>query len=306
MSGTLKIKFLVIGKLLSDMDDPIVPRNADDEGEEGTYKTSRMPPLPEDLEIGILFRNEELVIVDKPYDLRIDGKGFSHTLEKFVRAKIPMDKFRLVHQLDFATSGVLTLGLTRKGAGKAGMLFRRRHTEKYYVAVGVGHWSRGEVGVPVLVDEPIAEVEGDFRMSAEGEGKESRTVVLPLMNTTTLPLAQRGEQPLLEEDVTNLPVCLFLLKPISGRRHQLRLHLKTIGHPILGDATYHSRPRPTARMFLHAWRLKLPIRDEPVIEAESPMRDENDYSKFLVGIEGPCALAELLERGLEDISRFQI
>jgi hypothetical protein len=169
----------------------------------------------------------------------------------------------------------------------------------------VGHYA-GEIGVPRLVDEPIAEVEGDFRMSADGEGKESRTIVMPLINTTTLPCTQRGEQPLEEQNVIGIPVCMFLLKPISGRRHQLRLHLKSLGHPILGDATYHWRPRPTARMFLHAWKLQLPIRDEPVIEAESPMIGENDYSKFLADVEDAGNLSELLKKGLEEISRFQI
>ena len=270
--------------------DAIPPRNSDEDGEP-VHRTSRDPPLAADYFPRVLFRNDDMIIVDKPYDLRIDGKGFSQTLEKFVRAVVPMDKFRLVHQLDFATSGVLTLGLSRKGCGKASVLFRRRQTEKWYVAVGVGH--RSSEFVPELVDVPIEAIEGDFRMRCcageravpDGEGggpKRAVTIVLPVLNTYVSPCAQRNEQPDLEISVSNLPVCLFLLRPVTGRRHQLRLHLSHLGHPILGDATYHARPRPTMRMFLHAWRLGLPIRGEPEIVAVASMHGENDFSRFLL------------------------
>ena len=254
--------------------DPLAPRKADDEG----VKTTRIPPFEEPVHIKTLHRCEDLLIVAKPYDLRIDGRGFGQTLERFVTREVPMDKFRLVHQLDFATSGVITLGLTKKGAGKAGVLFSRRHTEKFFVAIGVGHCEK-PLGEAFRVTLPIEAVPDDFRMKiadSPDEGKHAETLVVPLFNGHAKATLQRGEQ-MGEEKIQGAKICMFLLKPISGRRHQLRLHLHAIGHTILGDATYGARPRPTARMYLHAWRLKLPLPDGAVA-AEARLEGEDDFS----------------------------
>ena len=259
--------------------DPLAPRKADDDG----IKTTRIPPFVEPVEISVLHRCEDFLIVSKPYDLRIDGAGFGQTLERFVGRQVPeMDKFRLVHQLDFATSGVITLGLTKKGASKAGILFIRRQTEKFYVAIGQGHWNteKSLLGQGVTVNLPIEEIPDDFRMriadSSTKTGKVAETLVVPLFNGHVRSTLQRGEQ-VGEEQISGTPICLFLLKPISGRRHQLRLHLHASGHTILGDATYGPRPRPTDRMYLHAWRLELPFSDGP-IKVDAPLRGEDDFS----------------------------
>ena len=251
--------------------DPLAPRKADDEG----VKTTRIPPFEEPVHIKVLHRCEDLLIVSKPYDLRIDGRGFGQTLERFVTREVSMDKFRLVHQLDFATSGVITLGLTKKGAGKAGVLFFRRNTEKFYVAIGVGH-CQSPLGEAFTVTLPIEAVPDDFRMKIAEEGKHAETVVVPLFNGHVKNSVQRGEQAG-EEQIQGSKISMFLLKPISGRRHQLRLHLHAIGHTILGDATYGSRPRPTNRMYLHAWRLKLPLPDG-IVEVEAKLEREDDFS----------------------------
>lgn len=251
--------------------EPLAPRKADDEG----VKTTRIPAFQEPVAIKVLHQCEDLVIVCKPYDLRIDGRGFGQTLERFLMNQIPMEKFRLVHQLDFATSGVITLGLTKKGAAKAGVLFLRRQTVKFYVAIGVGHCEK-PLGEQFTVTLPIGEVPEDFRMKIAQEGKPAETLVIPLFNGHAKSSLQRGEQKG-EQTVHNMPICLFLLQPISGRRHQLRLHLHALGHTILGDATYGIRPRPTARMYLHAWRLKLPFPDGAV-EVQAPLLGEDDFS----------------------------
>jgi tRNA pseudouridine32 synthase/23S rRNA pseudouridine746 synthase len=220
------------------------PRKSGDETTE-----YRQPPLPADFEISILYEDYEILVVNKPYDIRIDG-DFPVTVEKLIRTvlAIPMDKFRLCNQLDYATSGILVLGKSKGGARNCNRLFVDRRTIKYYLALGVGTLSEHHsIGQAIHVREPIAEVEGDFRMNIDHEtGLFAETIVTPI------------------SQIDNNQI-LFLVRILTGRRHQIRLHLKHLGYPILGDATYGTRDDKTPRMFLHAWKLILPFNDRTVI-----------------------------------------
>ncbi len=215
----------------------------------GTVETEhRDPPLPEYFKIPVLYRDENIIIVDKPYDIRIDG-DFPVTVEKLVRVGrgISMDKFRLCNQLDYSTSGALVLGLSKKGTSKTNELFSNRKTNKWYIALGEGVWCSESLD-PVIVSEKILELKDDFRMAIDNEkGQDAHTIVTPLKSNILF----------------NDKLCtLFLVKLITGRRHQIRLHLKHIGFPIVGDATYHCRPASVCRMMLHAWRIELPFSSE--------------------------------------------
>ena len=223
----------------------------------------RYPPLPADYQIPVVYRDEEIIVVNKPYDIRIDGK-FPITVEKLVRngLGIQMDKFRLCNQLDAATSGVMVMGRSQNGAGNCGKLFVQRKTEKFYLAVGQGLCTH-PLNVPVHVTAKIFEPkDGDFKMYIDQEkGKDSETVVVPL--ATNLRLTS------FEEPVGTL----FLVKLLTGRRHQIRLHLKHIGYPIVGDATYGDRPDGVNRMMLHAWKLVLPYSESKRISLSAPPED---------------------------------
>jgi len=261
-----------------------------------------------DLKVDILAENQDYLVVNKPCDLRLDG-DFDVTLEKFVLGRVKgLDKVRWVHQLDFATSGCICMGLNRRGAGNASKMFAGRKTRKYYLALVYGHLDRGlfagkgvddykystntqavrvedkfensdcfytsEGGVvrdllsdfgssiPVLeVSGAISAIPDDFRMRIDpSEGREAKTQVVVL---------EHGS--LYGVDVTKV-----LLRPIQGRRHQLRLHCLHLGYPILGDATYgpvfescvgagdgkfYNSPE---RMFLHALRLEIPFKSDAV------------------------------------------
>ena len=213
----------------------------------------RTPPLPSDYQIPIIHRDEEIIVVNKPFDIRIDGK-FRITVEKLVRSGlgVEMDKFRLCNQLDAATSGVMVIGLNQSGAGNCGKLFASRKTEKFYLAVCHGE-PQYPLGEPIRIDARIFEPkDGDFKMYIDEErGKESETIAVPLAIGLT------------HRDAPEVVGTLFLLKLLTGRRHQLRLHLKHIGHPIVGDATYAGeRSQNINRMMLHAWKLVLPYSDQ--------------------------------------------
>jgi 23S rRNA-/tRNA-specific pseudouridylate synthase len=95
----------------------------------------------EDIPSCILHRDEHYVVVNKPHDIRMDGE-FDITIEKLLCTWFQTDdpkRFKWIHQLDYATSGVLAVGLTKEGTSAAGSAFEHRFTEKYYLAVLQGH-----------------------------------------------------------------------------------------------------------------------------------------------------------------------
>ena len=244
---------------MSDSDEGVlVARKAADE-----CSDLRVPPLPPHYIIPIIYRDNEILVVNKPYDVRVDGK-FPTTVEKLVRTGlgVEMDKLRLCNQLDAATSGVMVLGLSQAGAGNCGKLFSQRKTEKFYLAVCEGN-SEYPLHVPIRITAKIFEPkDGDYKMYIDEEkGKESVTIAIPLARN------------LRNVNCPDIMGTLFLVKLLTGRRHQIRLHLKHTGHAIVGDATYSDRPAGLGRMMLHAWKLVLPYSDAKRISITAPPDD---------------------------------
>ena len=155
----------------------------------------------------------------------MDG-DYEGTVEKLVSQLPGVDKFRPIHQLDFATSGLLLLGLSKQSAAQARKAFDSGRVRKCYVAILEGTMESPEI----WVDEPIARYEGpailpprgeegthggarDFRMmvgsgGVGNEGKDAQTRIVSL-----------GTGKVGSHDCTK--VAMF---PYTGRRHQLRLH----------------------------------------------------------------------------------
>lgn len=228
----------------------LLPRKSGDDTTE-----TRSPPLPPDFHIEILHEDDEILVVNKPYDIRVDG-DFPITVEKLVRSEVTMDKFRLCNQLDYSTSGILVLGKSKRGARNCNKLFSERKTSKYYLAIGTGQL-RHSVGEAIRVRERIAEIEGDFRMKIDPEnGLDSETIAYPIKSID-------GNT-------------VFLVQILTGRRHQIRLHMRHAGYPILGDATYNDRDDDTDRMMLHAWKLRLPYPNQTLI-VTAPLGDAEGF-----------------------------
>lgn len=211
----------------------------------------------------ILFRTPSLLVIDKPFGVRMDG-NYENTVENMCKM-VFTGKVRFIHQLDFATSGVLMLGLDKSCTARVHAHFETGEVKKEYLAL-----LEGTMEAETSVDAPICRYEGpallpprgppgthgkskDFRMmigegSAENPGRESLTHI----------------QPLLHGIYQQRPVTRAILRPVSGRRHQLRLHTQHIGHGIVGDVTYSEdtdRARNCDRMMLHASRVEIPWHD---------------------------------------------
>jgi tRNA pseudouridine32 synthase/23S rRNA pseudouridine746 synthase len=186
----------------------------------------------------VLYRDDDMVVVDKPSGLlSVPGKPETHRdcLEDRVRAEYPTTL--LIHRLDLETSGVMVFALSKPAQKHINLQFERRQVQKTYIArvAGVVEQDAGEIDLPLIADWPRR----PMQKVCFDTGKPARTHWRVLERET---------------DATRLE-----LTPETGRSHQLRVHLKEIGHPILGDPFYaeeiHYRAAP--RLQLHAETLVL-------------------------------------------------
>lgn len=189
----------------------------------------------------ILHEDEQLLVLDKPAGIVADDE---RTLEK-MRKKWP--GLTLVHRLDKNTTGVWLMAKNEAIARQLEDLFREHKIEKHYLAIvdRVPHHRTGRI------EEPIAREflpGGSYRWKVSKEGKPA---------VTEWKMEKKGKD-----------LALISCYPLTGRTHQLRLHLKFIGHPILGDVFYTRKftsKVKAERCFLHARSLKLP---HPVTKQE--------------------------------------
>jgi 23S rRNA pseudouridine955/2504/2580 synthase len=200
----------------------------------------------EDLRSRVLYRDDWVILIDKPAGLAVQGgSGTTRHLDGMLDAlAFDGERPRLVHRLDRDTSGVLALARTVQAARRFGEIFRGKAARKYYwsVTVNVPTEQRGRINVPLLKHEgPKGErVERD-----EDDGKPASSLFSVV-------------------DHAAGKAAWVALWPLTGRTHQLRVHMAAIGTPILGDLKYGG---PDARidsdgigegLHLHARRLILP------------------------------------------------
>jgi tRNA pseudouridine32 synthase/23S rRNA pseudouridine746 synthase len=199
----------------------------------------------------VLHADEDIVVLDKPSGLlTVPGKdeALKDSLEARVRERWPTAT--VVHRLDKDTSGILLMALNKKALGFLGSQFEHRRTTKSYVARvwGVMNDEHGIIDLPLATDwanKPRQRV--DFE-----RGRPSRTEWWVLARE---PEASR-----------------LRLVPHTGRTHQLRVHMMTTGHPILGDEFYATGEALAAapRLQLHAEELGFTHPDNKPMTFRSP------------------------------------
>lgn len=188
----------------------------------------------------LLHLSERLIVVDKPSGLlSVPGReaGKEDCLLRRVQAQFP--DAMIVHRLDMGTSGIVVLGRGAKAQRELGILFEQRKVRKRYHALVDGCWTAATSGVielPIGVDlqhPPKKTID-----HAAGRPSLTRYRVLDVCEA---PALSRIE-----------------LEPVTGRTHQLRVHMEAMGHPILGDDFY-GTPASCARaqrLMLHASRME--------------------------------------------------
>lgn len=237
------------------------------------------PETARDLQDAVIYRDDQLIILNKPPGLPVQGgPGITRHLDGLLDAlRFGADRPRLVHRLDRDTSGVLVLARTAGVAAKLAASFRGRSVEKTYWAVVAGR----PVPVEGRIDLPLRRAggpRGEHTVPAE-RGDKAGTYAITDYRTL---------------DNAAQKLAWLELQPLTGRTHQLRVHCVAIGAPILGDTKYHEPDQNdagsalvsglSAKLHLHARSLLLPHPNGGtlLVEAELPphMRQTFDTLGF--------------------------
>lgn len=178
----------------------------------------------------ILFRDEHLVVIDKPPALLVHRSELDRHETRFaiqiLRNQIGQHVWP-AHRLDRGTSGILVFALNKEINAALGRQFEAGTVDKTYLAIVRGHPpEQGEI------DHPLSRQRDAYEWKGERMSEEAQTA-----HTRYRRLAQI-ELPVAVDRYPQSRYALLELKPLTGRKHQLRRHLKHIAHPIIGDATY--------------------------------------------------------------------
>ena len=191
------------------------------------------------LSLSPLYVDEHLLVLDKPAGLlAVPGRTESDCLATRVQQSWP--GALVVHRLDMATSGLMVFARTAAAHRTLSMAFAARRVHKRYEAIVLGamQGDAGRIDLPLGADWPLRPRQKVDAVAGKPAITEWR--VMGRANNGSAPATTRVE-----------------LNPLTGRTHQLRVHLNSIGHPIVGDALYGSDPVPHGRMQLHATVLGL-------------------------------------------------
>ncbi len=240
------------------------------------------PQLAREVERLVLYRDERLIVLDKPSGLPSQGgPGISCHLDMMLEGLRAggQDRPRLVHRLDRDTSGVIVIARTPGVAAKLAAAFRSRAVDKFYWAVVVGR----PVPVEGRIEAELVKVDGFRGERAAVAGEYDTEVASSITDFRTLDHAARK-------------LAWLELRPLTGRTHQLRVHCASIGAPILGDATYgvEKEGRNSAivdglgeQLHLHARRIELPHPDGGTLAVEAALPPHMLATFKTLGFEAP-------------------
>lgn len=188
---------------------------------------------PKDTALDIIYCDDTLLVINKPGGLlSVPGRGEDKYDSLIVRIQKYYPDALIVHRLDMSTSGLMVIALGKENERAISILFQQRKVKKKYIAVvdGLVLPQKGEINLPLLTDWPNRPKQKvNFK-----DGKPSLTQYRVLsFNTTTTRLE---------------------LTPVTGRSHQLRVHMQSLGHAILGDELYARKEAVDLadRLLLHA------------------------------------------------------
>lgn len=249
--------------------DLVKKRVCPEEGDEIEVCFQALPETvlkPEPIPLDILFEDEHVLAINKPRGMVVHPAP-GHWSGTFVNALLAhcenlapgSDPLRpgIVHRLDKETTGVLLAAKTRLAHQKLVEAFSERRVDKLYLAICAGRPANGTIKAPIG-RHPVHRKE----MTVLNDGREAISEI--------------------QTAAFNDRISLVLIRPKTGRTHQIRVHMKHIGCPILGDPIYGSdslnHSLAPERLLLHAYRLTFP---HPVtglpIQLTAPIPDDLKY-----------------------------
>ena len=232
----------------------------------------RVPPIrvaqeqktkPKAVEFPVVHEDGALLVVDKPAGVAVHGgSGVSYGVIESLRASRPQAKYlELAHRLDRDTSGLLVIARKRGALVELHRMLREGEVEKVYVALAKGGWEGGPRELRESLHKYV-DAKGERRVAVREDGMKAVTRVRALKKSVHFSLLE--------------------VRLLTGRTHQIRVHLAHAGHPVLGDSKYGDfelnrrlEKQGVRRLFLHASRLAFvhPVTRER-LELHSPLPPE--------------------------------
>jgi len=210
----------------------------------------------------LIYEDDFILVLNKPSPLPMhpSGRFNRNTLTNFLKLAFPKKDLKIVHRLDANTTGVIILAKNAEVAKQLGDQFQNNTVKKEYLALVEGIIEKDTL----LIKEKISKtktVSGGREVSEEGLESETKITIL-------------------ERDIEN-NTTLLKVEPKNGRTNQIRLHLASINHPIVGDLGYKNidyfknnpLTYPDDSLFLHAHKIKIFINNtETQFIAETPQK----------------------------------
>ncbi|HET8991460.1 MAG TPA: RluA family pseudouridine synthase [Candidatus Saccharimonadales bacterium] len=208
----------------------------------------------EDIELPIIYEDDNVVVINKPIGILTHSKGAFNpepTVASWLEHRVPSmkgdNRAGIVHRLDRATSGIMILAKNPETLAFLQKQFSQRRTKKCYTAIVEDEINPSEAVIDMPIERNPKRPQ-TFRVGVNGKPATTHYKTLELQNGLSL----------------------LELKPVTGRTHQLRVHLKHQGHPIVGDTLYGGKV--ANRLYLHAQSLEitLPGGERKTFSAEIP------------------------------------
>lgn len=192
----------------------------------------------------VIHAHDDFIVVDKhlPMEFHCNKDGVG--LHEHVKQTLRLNELFPIHRLDKDTTGLILFAKHKTAAQKLSQLFEQRNVDKYYIALSASQPKKKQ-----------GTVKGDMAPSRRGSYK--------LLSSTNSPAITQFKSVSIDvvykqrvKDARSDFLKLFLLKPKTGKTHQLRVALKSLSAPVLGDHRYASAQEKTSdRMYLHAYQL---------------------------------------------------
>ena len=190
--------------------------------------------------IEVISETADFVVINKPVGVSVHKDQNEIGLLQVLAKQLNVQQLFLVHRLDKMTSGLLLLAKTTKANRELSLLFQNRQIEKFYIALS-DRKPKKKQGL----------VMGDMEKARRGDWRLIKRTENPAI-TQFFSYGVEVKQPY------NRMLRLFLMRPATGKTHQLRVMMKSVGAPILGDKRYYSGDtlwQNLDRGYLHAWQL---------------------------------------------------
>jgi tRNA pseudouridine32 synthase/23S rRNA pseudouridine746 synthase len=199
--------------------------------------------------INIVFNHQDFIVVDKPIGVSVHSEDGIAGIVPVLCEQLKLPQLWLTHRLDKVTSGLLILAKSAGAAAFFGTLFSTHKIQKYYLAIASKKPKKKQGAII-----------GDMRKTRDGKWALSPEKTKPAVT-------QFFSQSLVQG------LRLFILKPHTGKTHQIRVAMKSLGSPIVGDSLY--KGDVADRAYLHAYALLFEYQGEPISITCAPSAGEH-------------------------------